>query len=443
MGRSAVKEMKYAGITPPYTALWSCIILLLSSTACADARTDSNSTNVTIRSMIGVAARRPNDSDLQSIKDAGINIVRLDLSWSATERVKGQYDFSAYMPAAKKMEILGIKPIYVLAYGNPLYAPLVPTLRYRFAALRPAAPNNPVAVDAYSRWAVAAARALEASAPIFEIWNEPDVDHWWPPRANAKDYGTLANTTCVKLRQAYPAMTIIGPGAADPVSKAGIGSEYLKLLARDSALSCMSAISTHNYVLSGDPLRDEGYLKTTKRILDTAALKNKPLWSTEWGWSATNGDLRYQANYLVKTFLISVASGVHLNIWYQWRDWYTNVDDSLNHYGLLSTTGAPKPAYVALRHMLGEIGDLQLKCAAPPSPDGFAAVFSAASQGGVLVAWGQHVLSHSLFRDPDSNHIGKDIFGETTTIHGSSVGDMPVYLPIDKKDVNYICASIK
>lgn len=423
------------------TALAACYGFQLSSPAHADGRASSISSTLPVRSMIGVAVRRPTESDLEAIKDAGIDIVRADLSWSATERSRGSYDFSAYLPAAKAMQRLKIRPIYVLAYGNPLYDPLVPTLRYRYAASRPAAPTSATSVAAFSRWAMAAARIFAPTSPIFEIWNEPDIDHWWPPHANARQYGVLANAVCTKLHAFDPSLIVIGPGVAQPVTAAGRESPFLKDLAQGSALGCLDAISTHNYALSGDTRMDKVYLSTTKHMLDGALLRNKPIWSSEWGWTAVNGDLNYQASYLVKTFMIAVANGVSLNIWYQWKDWHTDVDASLNHYGLISSTGAPKPAYVALRHLLHAIGDYHFKCATSPSPKAFAVVFTSGSKPPVLVSWGQHPSLGEVWRRTGRVHTGEDLQGRPITADGSNFGADPVYLSISSAEADDICGS--
>eukprot|EP01052_Picozoa_sp_SAG31_P051979 SAG31_NODE_12604_length_930_cov_1.143201_1_plen_154_part_10 len=48
-------------------------------------------------------------------------LARMDFHWSTIERVKGEYDFSAYDGLLAVMKAHGIRPYWILDYGNPLY----------------------------------------------------------------------------------------------------------------------------------------------------------------------------------------------------------------------------------------------------------------------------------------------------------------------------------
>lgn len=53
-------------------------------------------------------------------------LARMDFSWGAIERQKGVYDFAAYDALLAVMRAHGVRPYWILDYGNPLYPPAPP-----------------------------------------------------------------------------------------------------------------------------------------------------------------------------------------------------------------------------------------------------------------------------------------------------------------------------
>ena len=58
--------------------------------------------------------------EVAQIGDA-FRIVRMDFSWAATEQVKGQYNFSSFDGLYQAQAAVGIRPYWILDYGNALY----------------------------------------------------------------------------------------------------------------------------------------------------------------------------------------------------------------------------------------------------------------------------------------------------------------------------------
>src|SRR6266571_2357052 len=63
----------------------------------------------------------PPKRDVQMIAAAGFGFVRMDFSWSGIERQQGQYDFSGYEHLVAALARRGIRPLFILDYGSPLY----------------------------------------------------------------------------------------------------------------------------------------------------------------------------------------------------------------------------------------------------------------------------------------------------------------------------------
>lgn len=74
---------------------------------------------------VNIHFTRGHERDLEMIAAAGIKWVRMDFTWSATERKKGEYNWSAYEELTANLEKRGIRPYYILDYSNPLYEEVV------------------------------------------------------------------------------------------------------------------------------------------------------------------------------------------------------------------------------------------------------------------------------------------------------------------------------
>ena len=104
------------------------------------------------------------------ISDAGFNMVRTDLFWSAIETKKGVYDFKTYGYDTLTKELIkeDIRPYYVLDYSNTLYekhGASIVTNKGR---------------EAFNRYVDEATRRYKNKGIIWEVWNEPNLDSWVP-----------------------------------------------------------------------------------------------------------------------------------------------------------------------------------------------------------------------------------------------------------------------
>ena len=93
-----------------------------------------------------------------------------------------------------------------------------------------------------------------------------------------------------------------------------------------------------------------------------AALQNvsiiapgKTIWMTESGWQAPSGNwpisLRAQAKYVLRDYFDAFGYGVERLFMYQL------IDDQSSLFGLCDAAGNPKPAYNALKNLVGLVKD--------------------------------------------------------------------------------------
>jgi hypothetical protein len=96
-------------------------VLLAASGAVATSAADLPDLIIPQGVGVNIHFTRGHEQDLEMIAATGIRWIRMDFSWSGTERKRGEYDWSAYEELAANLERRGIRPYYILDYSNPLY----------------------------------------------------------------------------------------------------------------------------------------------------------------------------------------------------------------------------------------------------------------------------------------------------------------------------------
>lgn len=296
------------------------------------------------------------DAELSMMANAGIHLVRLDLSWHKIEKVRGQYDWSAYDTLVKAVLARRMRPILILGYSNPLYA----DIETGAAKTQWLPPKSPASIAAYANWAAAAAAHFEYADPILEIWNEPNHDGFWPPRASSAEYLDLANAACAAMRQATPKATIWAPALANTPDQPAMRSAFLAAVLNSPLRACANAISIHPYLfkhaLDSSPAFWQGL-----RALPGA--QGTRFVSSESGLSASGPiSPTAQASYLARMFLYDLASGIPTTVWYDWRNTGPARSSVQDNFGLIDWAGRPKPAYRALVTLARQTANRDRQC---------------------------------------------------------------------------------
>ncbi len=295
--------------------------------------------------------------ELEMIAAAGFRWVRMDLSWAATERERGRYDFSAFERLSAALEAQKLRALFILDYGNPLYDSGAP-------------PRSEEARAAFARWAVAALRHFRGKGYLWELWNEPNHAQFWKPRPNAQEYIALARTTGETLRAAglvpkkpgEPGECFLGPATST------IDFAFLEACFQAGLLEYWDAVSVHPYRQTAPETAEDEYRKLRLLLRRHApAGKTIPILSGEWGYSTAWPSLgqdepareQKQALYLARQLLTNLANDIPLTIWYDWRDDGDNPKESEHRFGIVRRPWqkdaqppfAPKPAYLAARFL--------------------------------------------------------------------------------------------
>ncbi len=297
----------------------------------------------------------------------GAAVVRIDLNWPWTEKTPGHYDWSLYDAYVAELEKLRLRPLFILNRPHPLhgdpYDALVDGVRRQGA--RP--PSTPSQIAAFARWATAAAQRYRRLDPIWEVWNEPDQDGFWPPKPNPSNYVRLARETCAAIKRHVPNAFVIGPAAAQMPTVWHKEKPLMQALLNDKQLlACLDALSLHTHRFGQPPetvSRDYAVLRNDYLAVWPAAIPRKPIVDTEWGDSVYRSGISEdtQALWLPRMFLVNLMEQVRLTNWYCLMDTGDNDNEIEDRFGLVRSDGIMRSSFLAYQTLSREIGGMSLR----------------------------------------------------------------------------------
>ena len=298
--------------------------------------------------------------DLDMIQAAGFRFIRMDFNWERVEKQKGVYDFVPYDQLTDALQKRGIRPLYILDYGNKLYEPerSVRTEEGR---------------QAFARFAAAAAKHFQGKSIVWELWNEPNGTGFWPPQGNPDQYMALAKVVLPAIRKADPGALRVAPASA------GLPWDYLESCFRQGLLDMVEAVTVHPYRQLPPETVEADILKLRALIARYRPDRpDMPILSGEWGYSCVwkeYNDER-QGQYLPRQFLTNLSVGIPLSIWYDWHDDGTNPKDPEHHFGTVTNDYKPKPAYLAMQRLTEALTGMHFVKRLQSAPDDYVLLFS-------------------------------------------------------------------
>lgn len=281
---------------------------------------------------------------MEMLAAAGFKWVRADFVWSSMEKRKGEYDFTEAEKLFAALDRFKIRAMVVLAYSNPLYD-------------NDLSPQSDEGVTAFAKWAAACAHHFKGRGAMWEIYNEPN-NVFWRPAPDPAAYIKLALATAKAIKSAEPNELVVGPALS------GTDGAWMEQIYKSGLLDDLDAITFHPY---GDfpPEGRKIHYDGVKALLARYTPKGKhiPVYSGEWGFSSANVPADVQAKYLARMFLINLANGINLSIWYDWRDDGPDPKNTENNFGLVANEYhkgenpplKPKPAYEAAKKLMTEL----------------------------------------------------------------------------------------
>lgn len=286
------------------------------------------------------------------IQYAGAKTIRDGIEWRVLERTKGEYDFSPvpddYMAELEKH---GLNMLFVSGFNNPYYdnnaTPYTDAGREGFANYVEAY------VQQYKDQMVAAEAYNEFNGGFGKRGNSP-------ANSQPEYYYKLLKKTYETVKAKHPDFPVIGIVASEDAM------DWIEEVFRLGGLQYMDAVSVHPYRYPDAP---EGLADSMEELKALIRQYNdgqlKPIWATEFGYptfQSTRGvDELTQANYMVRYYVIALASGIEKTFWYDLVNDGVRVDYNEDNFGMLRNAAdpmgafTPKPAYAAYAAMTREL----------------------------------------------------------------------------------------
>lgn len=312
------------------------------------------------------------DRELDMARAAGVDTVRIDISWSSLEQSgRGNYA-NWYVEKAdtffEHAAQRGIKVIPVV-WSTPCWASSAPAeLRNgcegawwdRDVHLYP--PRDP---DDFADAAAWVAQRWGAHLRAIEVWNEPNLEYSLVARDPAAAYARILKAAYPRIKAVRPQLTVLGGAIAFA------DGYFLRQLYANGIRGSYDAISFHPYNEWRDPddrwqreWRQYTYLPGTewmREIMVAHGDAGRDLWITETGFSTCSpGSSRWcvteeqQAEYTADNYRIARQwPFVKSVISYNFRNKGSAQDDRESQFGLVRRDFTPKPGYHALRRALG------------------------------------------------------------------------------------------
>jgi hypothetical protein len=300
------------------------------------------------------------DAVLDKLKVAGVEWVRIDIVWTSLEyTTKGTWD-AWYLDrldyCINAAQARGIKVLGMFG-GTPPWANGGQDWR-----------TPPTDTGDYADAARRIASRYRGRVAAWEVWNEPNLSEFWAGDAEA--YAQL-------LRAAYPAFKEGNPDAL--VVLAGPSSNddaWIRQMYSLGAKDSFDVLGTHPYqgVADAPPeAADDGsrwwftHLPAVRNVMLEHGDGAKPIWFTEFGWSAHANwagvenwrrgvTPEQQGEYFVRAVEHTRANYEYVPVmfWYKERAYPGGADPHLEGYALLNADGSERPVYGRLKTYLAE-----------------------------------------------------------------------------------------
>jgi hypothetical protein len=302
---------------------------------------------------------------------AGMGWVRLNWAWKDLQPQPGPFDYAhldsvAWIAAEHHVQLL---PILMAV---PAWSSTAPEqLKAERGDLSPVDRYRPKNSADWLRYVTSVVERYDgdglADAPgsprmsYWEVWNEPNIPQFWPPRPDATEYLTLLKTTYQATKVADPTARVVLGGLANGGFNAD-GSSYLQALYSLGGARYFDVVSIHIY---SHP--DQGIgpvlkqMEAVRAIMDRHGDRDKPLWLTEIGWSDApdTGGAPTVSQDEMAAFVKAVYTALlpaEVIFWYNFRNIFPNSTDPEHNFGLVNADFSPKPAFRAYEALAAPCG---------------------------------------------------------------------------------------
>ena len=279
---------------------------------------------------IGVQVKIQNFSaaDAAQIKTAGFGFVRFGV-WSDSLTAKAyQQQVSDAFAAARSA---GLPVLLTVRAIKPLPAG--------------SAADLATAGEGFAKAVTGLQQSYSAQLVAIELWNEPDLETYWPTGKFDTTFVPFMSAVC-KTLQGQPSSTpVVGYGFARPPSAGSASTVALSRIVSEYP-KCLNAVSYHPYGMTATQISNaQAFIQQNFHLQGVIS---------EWGISAlaSNGGAEGQASK-INAFIGDVKKlNIPLTSIYEWKNSASGSNEREKNFGLLTSDGQPKPARMSVETLL-------------------------------------------------------------------------------------------
>ncbi len=326
----------------------------------------------------------------QAMDTVGASSFRDDLTWAGFKGAGMNAPGSMRPRQAAFLAATRARPLFILDHPNP-------------AIGGDGVPVTDAGRAAFAGFAGDAARQTAARRPIYEIWNEWNLNAApamgkligpaapGDPRGGAA-YARLAAQATAAIRASQPNATILSGAAGTDA-----GWQWVRSVAGGGGLKGADGLSVHYYNHCERPENRTAAEAITRMQALNGAMRTRggramPIYVTEIGWPTTQGgscDIARNdsGNNIAQFLLWSAATPWMRGVWvYQLKDQGQKPTDIEDNFGLFTYDYKPKPAACMMRDVSRLIGRAKSWRIDRPQP-GLTVAKMDDGQSRTLVAW--------------------------------------------------------
>jgi polysaccharide biosynthesis protein PslG len=301
------------------------------------------------------------EQDLDGMAATGARWLRVDFYWPTVQQDGPQsWNWESTDRVVKAAHERGLEILAMPAY-SPEWARPPGSMDH----------HPPLDPDWYARFVYEAAKRYSPlGVHAWEIWNEPNVTAFWPPRPDPEGYAELLKRAYVAIKSVDPKATVITAGLATGLDQSD-GSTlsartFLRRVYEAGAGGSFDAVGLHPApfpALPTDPSDWNSFYNTPAlyQVMADHGDARKKIWGTEFG--TPTGDAsnsvtpEFQRDILLTGYRTWVAwpfTGPLLV--YSYRDYANDPNDREANYGLVRFDGTPKLALHAFEDVVTQLG---------------------------------------------------------------------------------------
>ena len=296
------------------------------------------------------------NTNIQMLKELGTQFVRFDFDWKEIETADDGFSFSKYDDIVDKLTAQNIKILGILDYGNNWSDPTT---------------GNTTEINRFADYVVNTVRHFKNKVKIWQIWNEPNNELFWPS-PNAANYAKLLQAAYAAAKQADPQSVVVLGGLVgngqDEIVISGIrfaSANFLSGIYSNNGKDCFDVVAIHPYNYTTDISSTASLVSAidgTKTIMSNNGDGSKELWITELGpllfpptavpLISTRGYSEAEIATWLNLIYTDLKPKVQKLFWYEFRDFPGDLSiTNPNWEGLVKSDFTPKQAFTTYKNL--------------------------------------------------------------------------------------------